>query len=213
MIVLVHGWGYDRTVWDAVRAELPGLPVLAVDLGFFGGPRHLDPGGWPEGPVLGVGHSLGCLWLLGRARARCAALLAVNGFPCFTERPDYRPAVPRRVVAAMARRFQEKPGEVLAAFRQRCGAGAGPAPEDADPARLAEGLAWLMDGDERPALPGLDLTALAGGSDRIVPPTMTAQAFPGPSVTWVEDGHHVLPLQHPGQVAAHIRRCWEALRR
>ena len=210
MIVLVHGWGYDRTLWDPVRAALPDLPVRAVDLGFFGEPQDLDPAVWPDRPILGVGHSLGFLWLL--RQARCPALLAMNGFACFTERLGY-PGVPRRVVAAMARRFKESPGEVLAAFRARCGADSGPPPERADPERLGAGLGWLMAWDERPALAGLRLRALAGAADAIVPPLMTAASFPEEAITWIGDGHHVLPLQHPGRVAAEIRRGWEALRR
>lgn len=208
MIVLAHGWGFDARLWDPVLAEIGDLPTLALDLGFLGEPHHLDPASWPGDRILGVGHSLGLLWLLRHARGRCRGLLAVSGFPCFTERHDFRPAVPRRVVAAMARRVREAPGETLAAFRARAGV-AGPPPDRIEPARLAEGLAWLMAWDERPGLEDLDLAALAGEDDLIVPPAMTRAAFPASRITWIAGGHHVLPLQHPGRVAAAIRRCWE----
>lgn len=211
MIVLAHGWGYDRTLWNGVAARLADLPLFTLDLGFLGEPQHLDPAAWPDGPALGVGHSLGLLWLLRHGRARLPAMLAVNGFACFTARPDLPAGVPRRVVAAMARRAHDAPGEVLAAFRERSGA-AGPGIERADPARLGQGLAWLREWDGRPALAGLDLAILAGDADPIVPPAMTVQALPGAAIEWVEGGHHVLPLQHPGLVAARIRRAWERLR-
>ncbi len=36
-VVLVHGWGYDAHLWDAVRPLLdPALPVVTLDFGYFG---------------------------------------------------------------------------------------------------------------------------------------------------------------------------------
>lgn len=76
-IVLLHGVGLDRTIWDAVTAELgdtaPGHPVTALDLPGHGSqPRLTDAvtladlagdvlGRMPDRPVHLVGFSVGAL--------------------------------------------------------------------------------------------------------------------------------------------------------
>ncbi|MGC2855500.1 alpha/beta hydrolase [Novispirillum sp. DQ9] len=190
MILLVHGWGFDATVWDGVRAALPaGLEVEALDLGFFGAPTAV-----PYSVTLAVGHSLGALWLL---RQGIAPVLAVNGFPRFTAAPDFPQGVAPRMVERMARRLADAPAEVVDAFRDRCGAGPATAAPDVD--RLAWGLDLLLSADARPAAP---LRAIAGRQDPIVPPPMTEAAF-GAAVTWI-DGGHLLPLTHPAPLAQAI---------
>lgn len=193
MIVLVHGWGFDASVWDGVRAALGCDDVATVDLGFFGGPA--TP--LPEAVTLAVGHSLGCLWLLAERPDLADRLVAVNGFSRFTAAPDFAEGVPPRMVERMARRLGEAPAEVVDTFRARCGAG--PAAGTPDTARLAWGLDLLLSGDARPARPRL---ALAGTNDPIVPPAMTTAAF-GAGVRWL-DGGHLLPLTHPQAVASAI---------
>lgn len=190
MILLVHGWGFDASIWDGVRAALPAaLEVSALELGFFGAPSTV-----PEEVDLAVGHSLGALWLL---REGIAPVLAVNGFPRFTAAPDFPQGVPPRMVERMARRLAEAPVEVVDTFRARCGAG--PAPAAPDAGRLAWGLDMLLSADARPARP---LRAIAGSADPIVPPAMTEAAFDS-AVTWL-DGGHLLPLTHPHAVAQAI---------
>lgn len=190
MILLVHGWGFDASVWDGVRAALPpDVEVAALDLGFFGAPTEV-----PAGVTLAVGHSLGALWLL---REGIAPVLAVNGFPRFTAAPDFPQGVAPRMVERMARRLADAPAEVVEAFRARCGAA--PAPATLNGARLAWGLDLLMSADARPARP---LRALAGRNDPIVPPAMTEAAF-GAEASWL-DGGHLLPLSHPSAVAQAI---------
>lgn len=190
MILLVHGWGFDATVWDGVRAALPaGLAVEALDLGFFGAPTTV-----PDGITLAVGHSLGALWLL---RQGIAPVLVVNGFPRFTAAPDFPQGVAPRMVERMARRLADAPAEVVDAFRDRCAAG--PAAATPDVERLAWGLDLLLSADARPAAP---LRAIAGRQDPIVPPPMTQAAF-GDAVTWI-DGGHLLPLTHPAPLAQAI---------
>ena len=54
-ITLVHGWGYDATLWHAVLPLLVGLDVEVADLGYFGRPARPGPCGtsWsrPRGPM------------------------------------------------------------------------------------------------------------------------------------------------------------------
>ncbi len=204
MIVLVHGWGYDHRIWDKVAAALGDLPVMRLDLGFFGSPRV----SLPREPYLGVGHSLGFLRLLRDASAACTGLVAVNGFPRFTEAPDFQPAIAPRLLTRMRQQFSRQPDAVLADFWQRCGA-AGPSGTP-QMERLQAGLTWLEDWDGRSQLAGWQkpLTVLASRADKIVPAAMTAHAFAGHAVHWHETADHALPVQEPDWVAARLRQAW-----
>ena len=194
MILLVHGWGFDASLWDGVRAELP-VEAQAIDLGFFGGATAI-----PDHVEVAVGHSLGALWLLTERPDLGDRLVLVNGFPRFTAAPNFPAGVPPRMVERMARRLAEAPAEVVDAFRARCEAG--PAPGTPDRDRLAWGLELLRSGDGRTALPGRPLSIIAGAADPIVPSAMTTASF-GAGVHWL-DGGHLLPLTHPQAVAAAI---------
>lgn len=75
--VLVHGWGFNASLWDPLIARLCDATVTRVDLGFVaGGPCDMPD--WPQ-DAIAVGHSLGVLWLLkegadgSRASSRCKA--------------------------------------------------------------------------------------------------------------------------------------------
>lgn len=203
-LLLVHGWGFDATVWDALAAALPEAECHRVDLGYFGAPCPPPP--TREKPVIVVGHSLGVLWLLHTRPCPWAGLVAINGFPRFTEAPDYAPAVPGRVLERMIARFPKAPAAVLAEFRRRCGADA-PPPAGLDAARLLDGLVALRDGDARAALAGPRLV-LSGRDDPILPPGMAGHAFgTGPAAIHHEHptGDHLLPLTEPAWCAAHLR--------
>jgi len=210
VILLVHGWGFDARIWDAVAVHLKGLPLRRLDLGFFGAQEtHL-----PDAPFLGVGHSLGFSWLLRYARPRLSGLMGVNSFPRFTADVDFPAGIAPRLLARMQARFLQDPGAVLGDFQRRAALPAAffdvPCPANADAARLAQGLGWLADWDVRPALAALrkPLRLLAGRADAIVPAAMTDAAYAGYPVTWVEDGGHLLPLTASEAVAATIAGLW-----
>lgn len=206
-VVLVHGWGYDAGVWDALRARLdPALRVATLDWGFFGAPATVPPApSFPE-PVIAVGHSLGALWWLVQADIPWRRLLCINGFPRFTEAADYAPAVAPRVLARMQAQFAHAPAAVLADFHARCG---GHAPAGApDVERLAAGLAALADWDGRAALAArrADVFALAGADDPIVQAAMSAMAFSDGHLATVAAPGHLLPLTHAELCAQWIER-------
>jgi pimeloyl-[acyl-carrier protein] methyl ester esterase len=205
-IVLVHGWGHDASVWNAVHARLdPALSVTTLDFGYFGA---VPPAPTFAGPVIAVGHSLGALWWLTQHDIPWRRLLMVNGFPRFTTTDGY-PGVAPRVLDRMRKQFANAPAEVLADFHARCGA-PGPSP-GTDVARLAQGLAQLAELDGRAALAarGDDVWALAGTDDPIVPHAMSAAAFaalPAGHCEWIDAPGHLLPLTHPGLCAQWIER-------
>lgn len=191
LLVMLHGWGLDASLWDGVRAALPDYETVAWDRGYFG-PSSMAR---PTGPILGVGHSLGALLLAGVAGL--AGLIAINGFDRFTGEDAIAP----RVVARMRQRFAETPAIVLADFRERIGAP--PATAGIATAPLAADLALLADG-HAPAT-GVPVLVLQGGADPLLPAPMRAAVFAGAPREERAEAGHVLPLTHPAWCADRIR--------
>jgi pimeloyl-[acyl-carrier protein] methyl ester esterase len=199
LILFVHGWGYDSSFCDPLRAALGDRPSAAIDLGYFGAEDTAIPGG----TTLLVGHSLGFLWLARQRALRHLPLIGINAFPRFLEGDDYRPAVAPRLLDRMRRRMAADPSGVLADFWQRAGA---PGPERSlDAAALAEGLDQLAMWDERENLArrASAVRLIAGTEDAIVPAAMTRMAFERSTVDWLPGGH-ALPRTHPAELAALI---------
>ncbi|MCP1712078.1 pimeloyl-[acyl-carrier protein] methyl ester esterase [Kerstersia gyiorum] len=213
-LLFVHGWAFDASFWDEVRAHLtlhlPSYPQQVLDAGYFGAPVQpgvlpAPPSGhWPAhaGPVIAIGHSLGAMQLLGRLPPRCAGLVMINGFARFCRSPDHPSGTPPRLLTRMLDKLAETPGEVVNDFRARCGAPA--CTRSPEPAALATGLRALRDHDERAALAGLTLPVrlLAGQSDPLVPAPMS-QALAIPDTHW-HPGGHLLPLTDSAWCAERI---------
>ncbi|MFN4148056.1 MAG: alpha/beta fold hydrolase [Rhodocyclaceae bacterium] len=209
-VILLHGWGYDASLWDAVRALLPGsLRVGTLDFGFFGEER-LKFGAGETAPMidLAVGHSLGTLWWLTQTGIRWRKLLAINGFPRFTETAGFAPAIAPRVLDRMRQQFRRDPTMVLAEFHARCGGHAPAGTPDTE--RLAAALDGLAVWDGRAALAArrADVVALAGRHDPIVPATMSEMAFG--EVELIDAAGHLLPATHPQECARRIERLVDA---
>lgn len=192
ILLMLHGWGLDASLWDGVRAALPDFDAIVWDRGYFGRPSAPQP----EGPVLAIGHSLGALLLADQPDA--VGLIAINGFDRFTGED----AVPPRIVERMRRRFAETPHEVLAEFRKRIGAG--PAPDRIDQAPLAADLALLGDTDRRAAERPPTLV-LHGGADPLLPAAMRETVFAGAARETLGGAGHLLPLTHSEWCAERIR--------
>ena len=202
-VVLVHGWGFDASLWDAVCGQLdPAIPVATIDFGYFGA---VLPAPTFHEPVMAVGHSLGALWWLTQADMPWSRLLCINGFPRFTATDDY-PGVAPRVLARMQAQFVRDPAAVLADFHARCCANSTWVPQGApDTVRLAAGLDWLAAWDGRATLAArrADVFALAGSDDPIVPRAMSTQAF-GAQCEFADVPGHLLPLMASELCAQHI---------
>lgn len=195
VLLFVHGWGFDASIWDELRKYFAPEDVLAWDLGFFGMPSRPEP---PSGrPVLAIGHSFGLLWLL-HERLPCQAIVSINGFSCFAQRPDFPGIAPRPLARMRARVISDAAGTVTN-FRALCGITT-PLPAKPATGKLAEGLDALRNWDERPAPV---TAALCGASDGLVSPAMSRACFPGAEIHWHEGGH-MLPLTAPGWCAGHL---------
>jgi len=205
-LVFVHGWGFDRSLWRALRGALPDFECDAVDLGFFGRPHAVEPNGEA---VIAIGHSLGLLWLLHERPFAWRALVSISGMPRFTRSPDYRFGTAARIVDAMIARFEKEPAATLEDFFTYCGLNAEPE-AGADTGRLYEGLLWLKSWDARDSLAGerAPMLALYSQDDAVVPAELSADLFANrpATVRAVErSGGHVLPLTRTGWCADKIR--------
>lgn len=187
-LVFVHGWGFDPSIWGGLRRVFAAWPSVEIDLGYFGKPM-LE---LPEGPVLGIGHSFGAMWLLRNPPAGLRGLVAINGFDRF--------ATQQRVMDRMVSRFGTSPHEVLSKFRERCGADA--PPQDIDAERLGRDLAILRDEEERETARalGVPILSLQGSEDPILTTVSVKGAFWGvPDVKRkiLSGEGHLLPLTAP----------------
>jgi pimeloyl-[acyl-carrier protein] methyl ester esterase len=200
LILFVHGWGYDASFWDPMRATLGDVRSVALNLGYFGAAETT----LPRDVTLLVGHSLGFLWLARQSALRHVSLVGINVFPRFLEDDDYRPAVAARVLERMKRRVVSDTRSVLEDFWTRAGA-AGPEGVP-NAAALADGLDRLAAWDERENLASRasPTRLIAGREDAIVPPAMTEMAFKGSEITWLPGGH-ALPYTHAAEIARLIR--------
>lgn len=190
-LILLHGWGFDASLWDAVADALSDVSIVRWDRGYFGRVEQ----GAVEGPVAGVGHSLGAM-LLAELLPSEAPLIAINGFDHFTGADG----VPLRVVERMQGRFAETPETVLTEFRARCGAGPTEAELNAD--RLADDLAVLASHHAAPTR--RPILSLQGGMDPILPQCLRAHVFPGAERATLEEAGHLLPITHPAWCAQQI---------
>lgn len=193
-LILLHGWGFDATLWDGVRAALPEFETIAWDRGYFGEPSAEAV----TGPCIAIGHSLGAMLLAGAMQESCVGLIAINGFDRFAGEG----AVPPRVVERMRRRFGEAPMEVLADFHTRCGGE--PPPAIRDEAALAADLALLAEADRR-GMVRVPTLVLHGAADPLLPAPMRDGVFAGAPCETLQAAGHLLPLTHPGWCATRIR--------
>lgn len=207
-LVLLHGWGFDASVWDSVRELLADWPIHVVDAGYFG---HPSMPCLPESYVA-VGHSLGAMRCLAETGPGCRGWVLINGFARFSAAADFPEGVPVRVIDRMLMRLAADPAAVVDDFRKRCGAPAQAPASGLDGAALAEDLRRLRDEDARDAWTARQVPAcvLAGEADPVVAPTMTRASF-GEDVGWCAGGGHLLPLTHAAWCAARIRAFANAL--
>jgi pimeloyl-[acyl-carrier protein] methyl ester esterase len=211
LLIFIHGWGQDGSLWGPMRERLPKMDSVALDLGFFGAPR--EPA-LPRGrPLIAVGHSLGMLWLLKTGRLAWDGLVSVSGIARFTRAPDFPCGVPPRTLERMQARFSREPRSTLDDFWRRAGCadlGQSLPLERLDNTRLAEALGWLHEWDARAvlALAKRPVLALASRDDSIVPPALTQAVFgahPSSHLKWIEQGGHALPWTQPDWCAHAVR--------
>lgn len=199
-VVFVHGWGFDRTLWNSVVAALPQFDSTTVELGFLGSnPSVFQP--QPDDVL--IGHSLGLLWGMTQ-NAHWSAVIAINAFACFTGPLEssacVRPATLRAMRLGLARDAAATLAKFYAMFDSRLSVG------QFDGPRLADGLELLerQKITETLAVPSL---VLASRNDPLVPVSASEAlaARMQTAITWHDSGGHLLPLTQPLWCANAIR--------
>ena len=206
-LVFVHGWGFNSTIWRDVLAHLPGDRVHFIDLQFIDGFEGTPEADLPAS-FIGVGHSLGVLYLLKRHADALAGLVSIAGFDNFCQH------VPARQTWLMQRNLQRDAFGQMQRFWQACATGRFCPPAALDRARLSAGLDWLMQWDARPERAALrgPILSLASRDDRIVPPAMTEAIWSAHDIAWLETGGHALPLHQAQWCARQIGHFVENVR-
>lgn len=197
----LHGWAGSGAVWDRVIALLPDHDCRVDDRGYFGPPAAVEEG------EIAVGHSFGAMRALAAPHAM-RALVAINGFDCFTARPGF-PGTPARVVDRMLARFDADAPSLVATFR--ASVGAPETPPLRDPAALRADLAAMRDVDLR-AGARVPVLSLQAADDAVVTPGVHPHLFaaaPAVERITLPAGGHVLPETAPEACASAIRRAVE----
>ena len=226
-LVLIHGWGMNASVWDEVLPDLrQKFRVTVLDLPGHGRSSELPFEGLAEvsGQVLEVlpenavllGWSMGgliALWLASHYPERYEHVLLVSSSPCFVRRSDWSTALEPGVFNAFGKGLEEDYPATLKRFLalQLKGAdnarvlarsiGVGLEAHQPEKNALIRGLDLLKHEDLRGTLrqPGLNIAALLGGRDTLVPAGIEqalSDQFPMIDVEIVEGAGHMPFVTH-----------------
>jgi pimeloyl-[acyl-carrier protein] methyl ester esterase len=214
-LVFAHGWGLDRTLWDAVLAELGDLAkgAIVLDAGYYG--RPVGAGVLCGRKLLGVGQSLGALELLANPPAPLCGLVAIDAFARFCATPDFPFGQDERKLRSMVRRLDHGPSTLVADFLSRALKGVAPPAGEPNRTALARGLDRLLDLDGRRAARDLPVWSLHAACDPIASLAMSDASFAAAQTRRREvrpGDDHLSPLTAPRDCAALIRSAAEALR-
>jgi pimeloyl-[acyl-carrier protein] methyl ester esterase len=202
-LLFAHGWALDRTLWDEVLAALgeDAAGALVRDAGYYG--RPADPR--VQGPILGVGQSLGALELMAEPPPGLVGVVALDGFARFGRAPDFPEGVAGRVLERMKAQLGNG---VLAEFVTRAGGELPVGEPDAE--RLIQGLNRLYTLDGRACR--LPVWRLHADHDPIATLAMADASFAGMNVAERrirQSTDHLSPLAAPHGCAYLIRAALE----
>jgi pimeloyl-[acyl-carrier protein] methyl ester esterase len=186
-LVFVHGFGFTPSCFDKVIAGIP-YPTIVID--------H-----WCVPPTLpdffiGIGHSLGCAWLLSTFPHRLKGLVAISGFGCFIQNNTNPLGIPFCVVKHMQRNMHHAPRAVLKDFYKRCCIEQEVRIDDLPLPALVHALDYLIKTDVRDVIhhAPFPIKAIHGTQDHVVPYDLARHHFP--TLTPLDTNSHVLPLTH-----------------
>lgn len=204
-LVFIHGWAFDKNLWNAVSAALPDMPSIRVELGFLGAPQEIPE--MTSEDIL-IGHSLGFQWGIAHYQG-WKKWIAINSFARFAGSVEEGYCVPISALRALKQNLLRDAHRTITAFRKNIGCR--DKVSDVDEARLQEGLDWLQGLDVAYDLAHMsaDGLVLASGKDPLVP--LSASEFlasrkPAAQISMREEGGHLLPVTDPLWCAEHIRK-------
>lgn len=228
-LVLLHGWGFDRSVFalwqieleryfDVRHTDLPGYGDAALTLDMW----CTDLAAELAQPVVLVGWSLGgqaAVQFAYRYPAKVSALINIAGNPSFVQRDDWRSAMPMRTFDDFEQGFSSNPQRTLRRF-------ASLVTQAGDNTRRLrktlcnsvataqahqQGLTFLRHWDVRSELQQLPMPVLhlLGERDQLVPYALAESLqtlAPQQRVLAVSDAGHAVFLDNSSELAAEIHR-------
>ncbi len=193
-IVFVHGWGSGDFIWKNITNGLKEYQCYTLNLGFIG-EENLSI---PDGKFIGIGHSLGGLWLLKHYPDQMMGFISIASFNCFYKH------IPQQILDKMKKNIAKDVTKQLKDFWHQAGL---KQPKDflnLHPTKLIEGLEWLSKWNvDIPS--NLPTKILACRNDHIVPEKMTQDIWGEYNIEWVDDGGHILPITKPEWCLKHIK--------
>ncbi len=193
-LVFVHGWASGPFVWDSMRDELKDYDCTHINLGFF----DQESISIPDGKFIGIGHSLGGLWLLKHYPERLSGFVSIASFNCF-----YR-FVPKQILSGMQKNIAKDMMKELSAFWSHAGLKDPKRIKDIHSLKLIEGLNWLSKWEtEIPK--DIPIKILAAKDDLIVTDKMTNGNWGKQDIRWIDRGGHMLPLTQAKWCSNHIK--------
>ncbi len=194
-IVFVHGWGSAPFVWKDILPHFEkNYDCHTINMGFLGDEDFT----MPEGKFIGIGHSLGGLWLLKHYPEQMIGFISVASFNCFYK------YIPEQILDSMKRNMVQNSVDQVKEFWHHAGLDQSGGFKNLKPAKLIEGLSWLSKWDaETPN--GLPVMVLASRNDHIVPRRMTEKIWGEYPIKWIDTGGHMLPITQSEWCTEHIK--------
>ena len=213
-LVFAHGWGLDRSLWDAVLGELGDLAngAIVLDAGYYGAPVAAGPLGGEK--VLGIGQSLGALELMTKPPAPLSGLVAIDAFARFAAGPDFPAGRDVRTLRALIQRLGRASPRQIDEIIERTFRAVAPAHGAPDQDALARGLERLVSLDGRRSFTGAPIWRLHADNDPTAPLALSDASFAACQVRErrIRGGDdHLSPVSAPRLCADLIRSALEAL--
>jgi len=195
-LVFVHGWGSGPFVWqDIVEHFNKDYDCHVVNLGFLGEENT----NIPDKPFIGVGHSLGGLWLLKNHPDKMIGFISIASFNCFYKHTA------AQILSKMEKNVVKNTATQIKDFWNHAGMKQPKNIINLKPLKLLDGLKSLSQWNA--AIPDtLSITVLASHDDHIVPKKMTQDIWKNHDINWVENGGHMLPLTQSQWCIDHIEK-------
>ncbi len=193
-LVFAHGWGSGPFVWQKILSEFSDYDVHVIDMGFLG-KEDLT---MPDGPFIGIGHSLGGMWLLKNYPDQMTGFVSIASFNCFHKHTA------QHILSKMQKNVIKDTAAQLKDFWHYAGMKQPKDIMNLKPLKLLEGLKslskWQADIPDK-----LPIKVLASRNDHIVPPKMTVDIWESYGISWLDTGGHMLPITESQWCVAQIK--------
>ncbi len=231
-VILIHGWGFDSSIWQTLQTHLKDTHTIAIDLPGYGKQKNNNTE-WkiehvaedliartPESAIW-LGWSLGgllALYIAAQKPTHIQALLTIATTPSFTQKPDWDCAMDIDTFTTFKQSCKNDKDKCLKDFRGLVSLGAEKKTViqthaqtcTADIATLLAGLALLEQTDLRLILKNIKCPSkyLFAGKDALVPTDVCTQVnhySDSSEIVLINDASHALPISHPKIIKQHTQ--------